>query len=120
MYWINHHNIEKINKLIVEGPDYSLVGLDGWSKIIPNSELYRFDRWSKARRIQKEMLRDRYGIVGDLVAAHHRYNKHQIEKVFIVEKRTDRCLYGSDENGEFKFSVDHCVVIQKAESMDEN
>lgn len=119
MYWINLQNIEKVNSVTVEGPDYSLVKLDGWSRILPNKELYDCTRLLVARRIQKGLLRKRYGQVGDLVAAHRKWDKSKLERVFIVEKRTDRCLYGTDENGEFKYSVDHCIVIQKVEDIDE-
>ena len=105
--------IREIKDFIIEGPDYSVITVDdGGSFVVPNHEVYRVSK-AEAKEIAYSILRNRYGEAGDLVVSFNKYDKSEIERTFIVTHKTDRCLYGLDETGEFKYSVDQCIVIQK-------
>jgi hypothetical protein len=105
--------VREIKDVIVEGPDYSVVTIeeDG-TFVVPNHEVHRVSK-TEAKAIAYSILRNRYGEVGDLVVSFNKYDKSIVERTFIVTHKTDRCLYGLDDSGEFKYSVDNCIVIQK-------
>lgn len=113
MFRIDHRGtIKEIKDVVLEGPDYSVITIDDGSFVVPNHEVYRVSK-AEAKEIAYSILRNRYGEVGDLVVSFNKYDKSIVERTFIVTHKTDRCLYGLDDSGEFKYPIDYCIVIQK-------